>query len=120
LSNKYSALVCCFHKIYTIVSQLFARKGGLGAALRLHLAGGRSMVREIWYRHLAIADRLIVEARNCMDSQKTHLSGLEIDGEGRGRGTALLGLLEETLQLMHSHRATILEKVAAYKSWELQ
>jgi hypothetical protein len=78
------------------------------------------MVREIWYRHLAIADRLIVEARDCMDSQKQHLSALEHDGEDTSRATALLGLLEETLQLMHCHRATILEKVAAYKGSELQ
>jgi len=77
------------------------------------------MVRETWYRHLAIADRLIVEARDCIDSQKHHLSALEHDGEDTSRATALLGLLEETLHLMHCHRATILEKVAAYKSLEL-
>jgi len=73
------------------------------------------MVRDIWYRHLAIADRLIVEARECMDSHKQHLSALEQDGEDTDRATACLGLLEETLHLMHCHRATILAKVAAYK-----
>src|SRR5262245_7218010 len=78
------------------------------------------MVREIWYRHLAIADRLIVEARDCIDSQKQHLSLLEQDGEDTSRAVALLGLLEETLHLMHWHRATILEKVAAYESLELR
>jgi hypothetical protein len=78
------------------------------------------MVREIWHRHLAIADRLIVEARDCIDSQKQHLSALEHDGEDTRRATALLRLLQETLQLMHWHRATILEKVAAYKSLEVQ
>jgi predicted outer membrane protein len=77
------------------------------------------MVREIWYRHLAIADRLIVEARECIDSHRQHLSALEQDGEDTDRATALLGLLEETLHLMHSHRATILEKVAAYKTLEV-
>jgi hypothetical protein len=56
------------------------------------------MVRETWYRHLAIADRLIVEARDCIDSQKHHLSALKHDGEDTSRATALLGLLEETLQ----------------------
>jgi|SRR5689334_4838442 hypothetical protein len=77
------------------------------------------MVREIWYRHLAIADRLIVEARDCIDNQKQHLSVLEQDGEDTSRAAALLQLLQETLHLMHCHRATILEKVAAYKSLEL-
>jgi len=77
------------------------------------------MVREIWYRHLAIADRLIVEARDCIDSQKRHVSALEQDGEDTSRAAALLNLLEETLHLMYCHRATILEKVAAYKSLEL-
>src|SRR5262245_49351485 len=77
------------------------------------------MVREIWYRHLAIADRLIVEARDCIDSQKQHVSALEQDGEDTSRAAALLNLLEETLHLMYRHRATILEKVAAYKSLEL-
>ena len=77
------------------------------------------MVRELWYRHLAIADRLIVEARDCIDNQKQHLSVLEQDGEDTSRAVALLGLLNETLHLMHWHRATILEKVAAYKSLEL-
>jgi hypothetical protein len=77
------------------------------------------MVREIWYRHLAIADRLIVQARDCIDSQKQHLSALEHDGEDTSRATALLSLVEETLHLMHWHRATILEKVAAYQSLDL-
>jgi hypothetical protein len=77
------------------------------------------MVREIWYRHLATADRLIVEARDRIDNQRQHLSGLEQDGEDTSRAAALLNLLEETLHLMHCHRATILEKVAAYKSLEL-
>ena len=57
-----------------------------------------------------------VEARDCIDSQKQHLCTLEHEGEDTSRATALLGLLEETLQLMHCHRATILEKVAADKS----
>jgi hypothetical protein len=78
------------------------------------------MVREIWYRHLAIADRLIVEARECIDNQQQHLAALEHDGEDTRRATALLRLIQETLQLMHCHRATILEKVAAYKSLGLQ
>jgi hypothetical protein len=43
------------------------------------------MVRETWYRHLAIADRLIVEARDCIDSQKHHLSALKHDGEDTSR-----------------------------------
>ena len=77
------------------------------------------MVRETWYRHRAIADRRIVEARDCIDSQKHHLCALEHEGEDTSRATALLGLLEETLHLMHCHRATILEKVAAYKSLDL-
>jgi hypothetical protein len=74
------------------------------------------MVRETWYRHLAIADRLIVETRECIDNHKQHLSALEQDGQDASTATALLGLLEQTLHLMHWHRATILEKVAAYKS----
>jgi hypothetical protein len=77
------------------------------------------MVREIWYRHLATADRLIVETRDRIGNQRQHLSGLEQDGEDTSRAAALLNLLEETLHLMHCHRATILEKVAAYKSLEL-
>jgi len=74
------------------------------------------MVRETWYRHLAIADRLIVEARECIDAHKQLLSALEHDGQDASTATALLGLLEQTLHLMHWHRATILEKVAAYRS----
>ena len=77
------------------------------------------MVREIWYRHLAIADRLIVEARDCIDNQRQHLSVLEQDGEDTSRAAAQLHLLAQTLQLMHCHRATILKKVAAYGSLEL-
>jgi len=50
------------------------------------------MVREIWYRHLAIADRLIVEARDCIDNQKQHLSVLEQDGEDISRAVAQLHL----------------------------
>ena len=57
------------------------------------------MVREIWYRHLAIADRLIVEARDCIDNQKQHLSVLEQDGEDISRAAAQLHLLAQTLQL---------------------
>jgi hypothetical protein len=88
----------------------------LGAEVRRPPAGGQSMVRETWYRHLAIADRLIVEARECIDNHKQHLSALEHDGQDASTATALLGLLEQTLHLMHCHRATILEKVAAYKN----
>src|SRR5262245_45134988 len=77
------------------------------------------MVREVWYRHLAIADRLIVEARDCIDSQRQHLCALAHDGQDASRATAQLRLVEEALHLMHWHRATILEKVAAYKSLEL-
>lgn len=65
------------------------------------------------------ADRLIVEARDCIDNQKQHLSVLKQDGEDTTRAVALLHLLQETLHLMHCHRATILEKVAAYRSLEL-
>ena len=74
------------------------------------------MLRETWYRHLAIADRLIVEARECLDSHKQHLTALEQEGQDPGTAAALLSLFEETLHLMHWHRATILEKVAAYQS----
>jgi hypothetical protein len=55
------------------------------------------MVREIWYRHLAIADRLIVEARDCSDNQKQHLSVLELAGEDTSRAAALLNLLVDAL-----------------------
>jgi len=73
------------------------------------------MVRETWYRHLAIADRLIVEARECIDNHKQHLSALQHGGQDASTAAALLGLLEQTLHLMHWHRATILQKVAADK-----
>src|SRR5215813_5019179 len=76
------------------------------------------MVQETWYRHLAIADRLIVEARECIDTHKQRLSALEHDGQDASTATALLGLLEQTLHLMHWHRATILEKVAAYRGFD--
>lgn len=74
------------------------------------------MLRETWYRHLAIADRLIVEARECLDSHKQHLTALEHEGHDASTAATLLSLFEETLHLMHWHRATILEKVAAYQS----
>jgi hypothetical protein len=45
---------------------------------------------------------------------------LEQDGQDASTATALLGLLEQTLHLMHWHRATILEKVAAYKGLGLR
>jgi hypothetical protein len=77
------------------------------------------MVRDSWYRHLAIADRLIVEARDSIDRHKQHLRVLAQDGEDTGTATALLSLLEETLHLMHRHRATILTKVAAYRSLDV-
>src|SRR6476660_636337 len=73
------------------------------------------MVQETWYRHLAIADRLIVETRERIDIHKQHLSALEHDGQEASTAAALLSLLEETLHLMRWHRATILEKVAAHK-----
>ena len=76
------------------------------------------MVRETWYRHLAIADRLMVEARDCLEGHKQYLAGLEHGGQEAGKALALLSLLEETLHLMHRHRATILEKVAADQTLE--
>src|SRR5262245_8820039 len=72
----------------------------------------RSLVEETWYRHLAIADRLIVEARLQLAEQKDRIFDLERRGEAKGRATALLGLIEQTLRLMQSHRATILQKLA--------
>lgn len=76
------------------------------------------MVRKIWYRHLAIADRLIVEARECIDNQKQQLRALKHDQQDTEGAAATLKLLEQTLHLMHWHRATILEKVAAYKGFD--
>jgi len=70
------------------------------------------LVQEHWYRHLAIADRLIVEARARLADQKKHIFDLERRGEDTCAATALLGLTEETLRLMQSHRATILQKLA--------
>ena len=67
---------------------------------------------EIWYRHLAIADRLIVDVRKCLVRQKQHIVDLEQCGQDTRTATSLLGLLEESLHLMQSHRATILEKLA--------
>src|SRR5262245_1702062 len=72
----------------------------------------RSLVEETWYRHLAIADRLIVEARLRLAEQKDRIFDLERRGEDTRRATALLGLIEQTLRLMQSHRATILQKLA--------
>jgi hypothetical protein len=59
-----------------------------------------------------MADRLIVEARKCLARQKEHIVDLEQRGQDARTATALLGLLEESLHLMQSHRATILEKLA--------
>ena len=58
------------------------------------------MVRETWYRHLAIADRLMLEARHCLEGHKQYLSGLAHGGQEAGKALALLSLLEETLHLM--------------------
>lgn len=73
------------------------------------------MVREDWYRRLAQADLLIVEARERMQSQKGHIAELTRKGQGAGRAIALLRLFEETLQLMHVQRTTILQEVRRYE-----
>ena len=72
------------------------------------------MFQETWYRHLAIADRLIVETRKCVDGHKAYLCDVEQAGQDSGRARKLLALLEEALALMHTHRATILQKLAGY------
>jgi len=69
------------------------------------------LFQETWYRHLAIADRLIVETRKCADGHKAYLCDLEQAGQDASRARVLLALLEEALALMHSHRATILQKL---------
>jgi hypothetical protein len=82
------------------------------SARATRVRGRRLLVQDTWYRHLAIADRLIVEARRRLADQKTHIADLEQQGEDTRTATALLSLLEETLRLMQSHRATILQKLA--------
>jgi hypothetical protein len=82
------------------------------SARATRVRGRRLLVQDTWYRHLAIADRLIVEARRRLADQKTHIADLEEHGEDTRTATALLRLLEETLRLMQSHRATILQKLA--------
>jgi hypothetical protein len=70
------------------------------------------LFRETWYRQLAIADRLIVETRKCVDGHKAYLRDLEQAGQDSSKARVLLALLEEALALMHTHRATILQKLA--------
>jgi len=73
------------------------------------------MVREDWYRHLAIANRLIVEARECVEGQKAHISQLKQEGQSAGSAIALLRLYEETLHVMNTYRSTILDRVRRYR-----
>jgi hypothetical protein len=93
---------------------LWAQTGEPRANVQTAL-GGRSMILDTWYRHLAIANRLIVEARDHVDCQKAQVSERERDGQDASRAAVLLELLEETLHLMHSHRATILRRVAGHE-----
>ena len=61
---------------------------------------------------------LIVEAPRLQRQSKAAPIRPRARRGGYEQATALLGLLEETLHLMHWHRAAILEKVAANKGLE--
>ena len=71
--------------------------------------------REHWYRQLASADLLIVEARERVEGQKTHISDLQREGQSTGKAVALLRLFEETLHVMNEYRSTILDIVRRYR-----
>src|SRR5262245_37618917 len=63
------------------------------------------LFRETWQQQLAIADRLMVEARNSVDGHKANLCDLERSGQDSSRARMLLALLAEALGVMRNHRA---------------
>jgi|SRR5215510_13241026 len=73
------------------------------------------LLREDWYRQLAIANRLIVAARECVVGQKARISALRQEGQSAGSAIALLRLCEETLHEMNDCRSTILDQVRRYR-----
>jgi phage terminase Nu1 subunit (DNA packaging protein) len=73
------------------------------------------MNQEIWYRHLAVVNRRIVEARWRIEGQQAQVSKLRQERRSARRATAALLKFEERLHLLNVHRASILEKVRLYQ-----
>ena len=70
------------------------------------------MSLEMELRHLELANRHIAEGQRRIAEQKARIAGLERRGGDTTASNELLGVFEETLELMMRHRDLILRELA--------
>jgi len=66
---------------------------------------------EMEHRHLALSNRHIRESRERISAQRVRVARMQRDGEDTALSLQLLGLMENGLQIMLSHRALILAEI---------
>jgi len=110
-----------YREILIETSEICGRDPKQETTCRGALREGPAMAMKAWYRHLASANRKIVEARYRITEQKAFISALEQSGRSTQAASALLYRFEDALRAMIADRGIILSHVRTYgvrESWK--